>query len=475
MTFLRTPFGRERLGSWLHGRTRDPLVMNSLYLTATTVVTSLLGYVFWTVAARMYPASAIGEAGAGVSAMGFASLVGALGGSMAVLAELPGKRRPRDWSATVTAPLVFTSATSAVTAVATAAVLSQIGHSAFLYRDGWWVAAFVVGVVATTASQVLESVWLAERQAIWFLGASTVFAVVKLAIVVLPVFAVLGATGILSAWSGVLAATTVGCLLVLVRRFGYRPSLVGLRGRIRSMRQSLAGNYVISVGDQVTLYAVPVIVALKVSPEAAGWFYVAWKIGGFYAVFASAVGTSTFAEGSHRPDRVLSLAWSGMKMILPFIAVGAAATIFAGRLVLRVFGAQYSAHSYTLLVLLSLGAFPDAVVTIYRGVLRVHKRYQTAAAICWGISISRLAFTALALGCWGIAGAGWAWLATQTAGALWCALDLAVHRGAVQPAAVEAAPIQPTAVQPTAVQPTAVRATAVRATAEVVTVLKEDS
>jgi Na+-driven multidrug efflux pump len=139
-------------------------------------------------------------------------------------------------------------------------------------------------------------------------------------------------------------------------------------------------------------------------------------------------------------------------------------------LVLRVFGAQYSAHSYALLVLLSLGAFPDAVVTIYRGVLRVHKRYRTAAAICWGISVSRLAFTALALGWWGIAGAGWAWLATQTAGALWCALDLAVHRGAVQ-----AAPIQATALKSNALQGAAVQATAVRATADVVTVLKEDS
>jgi O-antigen/teichoic acid export membrane protein len=424
--------GQDRLSSLRPGRARDPLVMNSVYLMATTVVTSLLGYVFWTVAARRYPASAIGEAGAGVSAMAFASLLGALGGSMAVLGELPGKRRPREWSATVTAPLVFTSATSAVTALATVAVLSRTGHSAFLYRDGWWVAAFVVGVVATTASQVLESVWIAEHQAVWFLGASTVFAVVKLAIVALPVFAVLGATGILSAWSAVLAATTVGCVLMLVRLYGYRPSLTGFSRQIWSMRESLTGNYVISVGDQVTLYAIPVIVALKVSPQAAGWFYVAWKIGGFYAVFASAVGTSTFAEGSHRPHRVLPLAMAGMKMILPFIALGAAVTIFGGRLVLDVFGAQYAAHAYTLLVLLSLGAFPDAVVTIYRGVLRVHKRYRTAAAICWAISVSRLAVTALALGWWGIAGAGWAWLATQTAGALWCALDLAVHRDAVE-------------------------------------------
>lgn len=399
--------------------------MNSLYLTATTVVTSLLGYVFWTVAARRYPAAAIGEAGAGVSAVGFASLLGALGGSMAVLAELPGKLKPREWSATVTAPLLFTSATSAVTAVITVAVLSQTGHSAFLYRDGWWVAAFIVGVVATTAFQVLESVWVAERQGIWFLASSSVFAVVKLAIVALPVFAVFGAVGILSAWSGVLAVTTLACVLALVRLHGYRPRLTGLRRQVWSMRESLAGNYVISVGDQVTLYAVPVIVALEVSPEAAGWFYVAWKIGGFYAVFASAVGTSTFAEGSHRPHRVLSLAWAGMKMILPFIALGAVVTVFAGRLVLRVFGAQYSAHSYTILVLLALGAFPDAAVTIYRGVLRVQKRYRTAASICWAISVSRLVLTTLALGWWGIAGAGWAWLATQTGGAIWCALDLA--------------------------------------------------
>ena len=325
---------RERVSSRYRAGVADPLVMNSMYLMAATAVTSLLGYVFWTVAARMYPAAAIGEAGAGVSAMGFASLLGALGGSMAILGELPGKSRPREWSAAVTAPLVFTSATSAVTALATVAVLSQTGHSAFLYRDGWWVAAFVVGVVATTASQVLESVWVAEHQAIWFLGASTVFAVVKLAIVALPVFAVFGATGILSAWSAVLAVTVAGCVLVLVRQHGYRPRLDGFSRQVWSMRESLAGNYVISVGDQATLYAVPVIVALRMPPEAVGWFYVAWKIGGFYAVFASAVGTSTFAEGSHRPDRVLPLAMAGMKMILPFIAVGAAVTIFAGRLVL---------------------------------------------------------------------------------------------------------------------------------------------
>jgi Na+-driven multidrug efflux pump len=81
-----------------------------------------------------------------------------------------------------------------------------------------------------------------------------------------------------------------------------------------------------------------------------------------------------------------------------------------------------------LLVLLSLAAFPDAVVNIYRSVLRVRRRYKTATAICWSISVVRIGLTWLAVARFGIVGAGWAWLFTQTGGALWCVLDLATHR-----------------------------------------------
>jgi O-antigen/teichoic acid export membrane protein len=416
-----------------HARPRDSLVRNSFFLMAATIVTSVLGYAFWALAAHLYPSAVIGEAGAGVSAMAFASLLGAVGGSSAIIAELPGKRRPYEWSATVTTALVFTSLTSAAAAIGTVIVLSRTGNSAFLYRDAWWIAAFVVGVVATTASQLLENIWVAERQAGWFLGASSVFAVTKLAFVAIPVLVVFGATGILSIWSAVLAVTVAGCLLVLARMYGYRPRLSGFRQQIWSMRQTLTGNYAITVGDQITLYLIPVVVAFQVSPSAAGWFYASWKIGGFYAVFASAIGSTTFAEGSHTPERALPVAISGMKLILPLIALGAAVTIFGGRLVLSIFGSGYAAHGYTLLVLLSLAAFPDAVVNIYRSVLRVRRRYKTATAICWAISIVRIVLTSLGVARFGIVGAGWAWLITQTGGAIWCILDLAVHRNPATP------------------------------------------
>lgn len=408
----------------------DSLVRNSGYLMAATASTSLLGYVFWVIAARLYPTAAIGEAGSGVSAMSFASLLGAVGGSAAIVGELPGKRRPGEWSATVTTILILTSATSAVTALVTVEVLAHAGHNAFLYRQGVWVAAFVVGVVATTASQLLENIWVAERQAGWFLGASTFFAAAKLVAVAVPAFAVFGATGILSSWSAVLAATVAGCLLVLTRLYSYRPRLASFRQQIWSVRHSLTGNYVITVGDQGPMYLIPVVVALVVSPVAAGWFYGAYRIGGFYAVFASAVGSTTFAEGSHRPHRALSAAISGMKIVLPFIALAMVVTIVGGRLVLSAFGAQYAAHAYTLLVLLSVAAIPDAVVNIYRSVLRVQRRYGTASAICWAIACSRLVLTWLWVQRFGIQGAGWAWLATQTGGAIWCGLDLARHRDA---------------------------------------------
>lgn len=409
----------------------DSLVRNSGYLIAATASASLLGYVFWVIAARLYSTAAIGEAGSGVSAMAFASLLGAVGGSAAIVGELPGKRRPDEWSSTVTTVLVFTSVTSAVAALATVAALAHVGHSAFLYRQGLWVAAFVVGVVATTASQLLENIWVAERQAGWFFGASTFFATAKLAAVAVPVFVVFGATGILSAWSAMLAATVAGCVLVLARLYHYRPSVTFFRQQLWSMRQTLTGNYLITMGDQMPMYLIPVVVALVVSPVAAGWFYAAYRIGGFYAVFASAVGSTTFAEGSHRPHRALPVAISGMKLVLPFIVLGMVVTIACGRLVLLAFGTGYAAHAYTLLVLLSAAAFPDAVVNIYRSVLRVQRRYGTASAICWGIAGSRLVLTWLFVLRFGIQGAGWAWLVTQMGGAIWCGLDLARHRHAI--------------------------------------------
>ena len=141
-------------------------------------------------------------------------------------------------------------------------------------------------------------------------------------------------------------------MLVLTRLYHYRPRTAAFRQQICSMRQSLTGNYAITVGDQGPMYLIPVVVALVVSPVAAGWFYAAYRIGGFYAVFASAVGSTTFAEGSHRPHGALPVAISGMKVVLPFIALGMVVTIVGGHLVLSAFGAQYAAHAYTLLVLL---------------------------------------------------------------------------------------------------------------------------
>ena len=408
----------------------DSLVRNSVYLMAATAVTSLLGYVFWVAAARLYAAASIGAAGSAVSAMAFASLLGAVGGSSAIIAELPGKRNPRDWSSTVTTALVFTAATSLLAAVATVLVLSRVGANAALYRHAPWIVAFVVGAVATTASQLLENIWVAERQAGWFLVASTVFAAAKLAVIVVPVFVVFGATGILSVWSAVLTVTVAGCLLLLARLHAYRPRISAFRRQLWSMRETLTGNYVITVGDQMPLYLIPVLVALVVSPVAAGWFYAAYKVGGFYAVFASAVGSTTFAEGSHRPDRALPVAMAGMKIVLPFIALGMVVTIAGGHLILLAFGGAYAAHAYTLLVLLSMAAFPDAIVNIYRSVLRVHRRYATASCICWGIAAARLILTWLFVLRFGITGAGWAWLLTQAGGAVWCALDLAWHRHA---------------------------------------------
>lgn len=420
------PFASAR--SLLRRSRNDSLLRNSVYLMASTMVSSALGYIFWTAAARLYAPAAVGGAAALVSAMSLASLIGGIGSSQAIVGELPGRQKPHAWSAAVTAALLVTGTASVVAGLVTAALLAVAGHNPQLYYNGYTVATLVAGVVLTTASLLLESVWIAERQAGWMLVYTTVFSAGKLLLLALPGLVVFGALGIFGAWVVMLTATLAAVLITLARMYGFRPQWSRMRTEIAAMKTSLAGNYLVSVGDMTPVYLIPILVSARLSAVDTAYFYAAWKIGSFFPVFASSVGSSLFAEGAHVPRRALALAYSGMRMVMPFIAVGTIVAIAAGKIVLGLFGSGYAEHAYGLLVLLAISAFPDSVVNIFRSVLRVQRRYGMASFIVWIITLTRILLTWFLLPTMGIVGAGWAWLATQCLGAAIVAVDLAMHR-----------------------------------------------
>ena len=100
LAYLRTaysasrsrPFMAARRGAAAPGEIRtflnSPIVRNAASLYGTTVVTSVLGFFYWLVAAKLVSARAVGTASAVQSAAGFLSIVCVLGLSTLLISEL---------------------------------------------------------------------------------------------------------------------------------------------------------------------------------------------------------------------------------------------------------------------------------------------------------------------------------------------------------------------------------------------------
>ena len=112
------------------------------------------------------------------------------------------------------------------------------------------------------------------------------------------------------------------------------------------------------------------------------------------------------------------------------MAVGSPMLV-AGPVVLGLFGPQYAAAGYPLLVLLVISAVPDAVTNVGVAQWRVQGRTGRVAALNIGMATVTLAGTWLLAPTLGVVAPGWAWLTAQTLGTVVVLVDGVVSRRSV--------------------------------------------
>ncbi len=92
---------------------RSPLYRNSIYISLSSLTTTLAGFIFWAVAARLYPAGDVGVASAIVSALNLTFQLSMLGMNFALIRFYPEYREGAAGTAlfvTAIAGLVFSTA-----------------------------------------------------------------------------------------------------------------------------------------------------------------------------------------------------------------------------------------------------------------------------------------------------------------------------------------------------------------------------
>ena len=398
----------------------QPIYSRAYALILSSASTAVLGLLYWTLAARLYSAGDLGVNAALISTMMFLSFLCQI--------SLPGLL-PRfiPTAGRATTRLILASYGVAVLlsgAVATAFVAgawiwapqvrSLVGTPA---AAAWFVAATMAWSVFALQDAVLTGL----RRTVWVPVENTIFALVKIVVLVVLAGSLTGA-GIYVSWT-VPAVLSIVPINVMIFRW-FLPSHLARHGAaepeggtgviVRFLASDFAGSTLVSAATSL----LPLIVLATVGASASAYYYIAWTIAYSMQLFSVNMAISLSVEGAGRRSEV----GPGMRRMLrllvglqlPLVVV---IVIFAP-LILQIFGRAYSDEGAMLLRLLALGVLPHGVNALCMGVARVRRQLRVLFAIQAAQAVLFVALTVVLLPAMGIAGVGVAFLVGQSVVAL---------------------------------------------------------
>lgn len=366
------------------------LLGNSTALMATSVMTSLLGFVYWWVAARQFPAEAVGVASAAISAMTLIGTLGMFGMGTLLISELP---RSKDGQWTLIS-----------TCVTVAAIASTIGSVVYVF-----LALFVIpglrasldsplGIVLLVVATGLNGALLVLDEGLVGLLAghlqllrNAYFAVGKLVFIAVLAALPVAANGadLLATWLAGMILSLLLIALPLHSRRGHstiRPNLPVLRGLARrAMDHNL-----LNIALFLPRICLPLVVTSVVSTRATAAFYTAWMVMAFLAMIPGSIATTLFAVASGDMAGLRSKVRLGLVMALGAgVPLSLGIALFA-RPLMGLFGRDYEATAGAALSILALTYAGTAIRQFYVAISRVSQRTRQASFLAVAIGVIEL-------------------------------------------------------------------------------------
>ena len=398
-------FDRDRLRQHIN----DPLYRTGYFLIIGTGVTSVLGVVFWALAAHAYTAHHVGLNAAAISAMTLVSGACSLGLAAVLVRYLPiaGSSTHR----LVTRAYVLTGVLSVVIGALAALTSNLWSPKLSFLSEGTWLIGFAVSCGAFTIFTLQDSVLTGMRTAQWIPLENTLYSVAKIVLLV-GLAAGLPSSGLFVAWNVPLLPVVIVINYLIFRRLIPAAPTQGSLER-RKMFAMATGNY---GGNLFSLFGnlfLPILVANITTAEEAAFFYVPWLICVALQLVAINVMTSLTVEAALDMEVLGRLArrslTHSMRLMLP-LAILTAALAPIG---LLAFGHDYADAGTSLLRWLALGAVPNVIVQLGISIGRLEHRGWIVVLTQGASTILLIGISVLLLPGMGIEGVGVAWAASQ--------------------------------------------------------------
>jgi len=353
----------RRLGS------SKQLATNGGALMMNVIVGGVTGFLFWIIAARIAPASSVGEAAALITAMLGGLQITQSGIAANVPMMLTSSPRP-GWIL----KQAYLATTLLILAASTAYVLIAPGLASGLeyLRDPRLVLIFVAGSALWGLFSLQDGALSGILKGHLVLLENSVWGVLRLAAVsMLP----LAVDAITPGW--ILATWLVPALLmvIVVNYYLYVPTTAPLRhprGDHTHPPRQLLGHMgfetLASVGTGAVNLALPAIVLTGVGADAAAPFFVAYS---FILVGEGALGSFTAAYaieirrkgGVDRTQTRLTVGVLALSSMLAIVAV-----VLLGRQLMALLGPEYESSGAAVLIILGLG-LPFRSITLLSGAI----------------------------------------------------------------------------------------------------------
>ena len=390
------------------------LYSNAIYLMISSAASSLLGFIFWIIAARLYSTEQVGLASAVIAAVGLVAMFATLGMDMGLLRFLSRAENPTVMINTVFTIGIITSVI--VTFVFVAGLGLWSPALVFIRHNSAYLIAFFIVCIVNQMNSLLSPALIANRRASFIAAGSLISNLLKLPLVIL-LAGFLQFSGIFTAWgSSLVVSFLIGMFWFLPKvQPGYRPFFSVSKQVVKATMGFSFANYLATFFWSAPGIILPLMVVNLLGAEANAYFYIAWTIGTILTFIAGAVTTSLFAEGSNDERTLGTNIWRSVKMSF-IITIPLSILVMAlAPLLLRLFGKSYAGNGTSLLRIITLSSIPTVINITYISIKRVEKNLK-ALVIFTGIQgIAGLLFAYLLMHPMGLNGIGIAWLSVQYA------------------------------------------------------------
>ncbi len=396
---------------WL--KTNRVMLANAGSLVGTTAVTSALGFVYWWLAARLFPLEAVGIASASISAMMLLGSFCMLGLGTLLITELP--RQPGQEVALISTALIVVGGVGGCTGIVFTAVAPYASADFQALRVNVAdIVIFAAGVSLTAITLVLDQALIGVLRGELQLWRNVLFAVAKLAVLFVAGLWLSHAVGLTlyATWAlgNALSLAALGGFVMLKGGWSGRTCLPQWR-LLRKLGPAALQHHLLNLILQAPPLALPVLVTVLLSAKTNAWFYVSWMIASFIFFIPLALTMVLHAMNAAKPSTLAHTARVTISIAMVTSVLANCLLVVGTKQVLGLFGSTYAEQAAWSLRILVLAAFPLIIKNHYISICRIQDRIARAMLRIAPGSLLELGAAALGAHLGGLSGLSIGWVA----------------------------------------------------------------